>query len=225
MKSEKKKSVFETLSAINVNGHTESYPGQGGKILTYLSWAWAWEIGKKHYPDMTSTVYKNAEGLNYHHDGRTAWVETGITIEGIEHIEYLPILDNSNNSIPIARLNSWNVNNSIQRSLTKALARHGLAFYLYAGEDLPSIEVEANQAAKEAAEIKKAEQDAKDQNLVNQYIQTLDKALSKNDQSAVQEVFSEIADDNDRLKSRVYNGVQGDVKEFVTEVMTNQEAA
>lgn len=216
MKSEKKRSVFETLSAINVNEHKENK----GK-MTFLSWAWAWNEVKKLYPEMTTTVYENAEGLNYHHDGKTAWVKTGVTIEGQEYIEYLPIMDFHNASIPIERLSSTDVNKGIQRGLTKAIARHGLGFYIYAGEDLPEAEVEAANAA----EIEKAEQQVKDQNLVNQYIQKLDKALSEFDPSAVQEVFSEIADDNDRLKSRVYNGLQGDVKEFVTETMTNEEAA
>jgi hypothetical protein len=216
MKSEKKKSVFETLSAINVNEHKE----KKGK-MTFLSWAWAWNEVKKLYPEMTTTVYENAEGLNYHHDGKTAWVKTGVTIEGQEYIEYLPIMDFHNSSIPIERLSSTDVNKGIQRGLTKAIARHGLGFYIYAGEDLPEAEV----AAKNTAEIEKAEQEAKDQNLVNQYIQKLDKALSDFDPSAVQEVFSEIAEDKDRLKSRVYNGLQGDVKDFVTESMTNEEAA
>jgi len=216
MKSDKKKSVFETLSAINVNEHKE----KKGK-MTFLSWAWAWNEVKKLYPEMTTTVYENTEGLNYHHDGKTAWVKTGVTIEGQEYIEYLPIMDFHNSSIPIERLSSTDVNKGIQRGLTKAIARHGLGFYIYAGEDLPEAEV----AAKNTAEIEKAEQEAKDQNLVNQYIQTLDKALSDFDQSAVQEVFSEIAEDEDRLKSKVYNGLQGDVKEFVTEVMVSEEAA
>ena len=216
MKSEKKKSVFETLSAINVNEHKENK----GK-MTFLSWAWAWNEVKKLYPEMTTTVYENAEGFNYHHDGKTAWVKTGVTIEGQEYIEYLPIMDFHNASIPIERLSSTDVNKGIQRGLTKAIARHGLGFYIYAGEDLPEAEVEAANAA----EIAKAVQETSDQNLVNQYIQKLDKALSDFDPSAVQEVFSEIADDNDRLKSRVYNGLQGDVKEFVTESMTNEEAA
>ena len=137
---------------------------------------------------------------------------------------FTPIHFNSilfNKSIPIELLSSTDVNKGIQRGLTKAIARHGLGFYIYAGEDLPEAEV----AAKNTAEIEKAEQEAKDQNLVNQYIQTLDKALSDFDQSAVQEVFSEIAEDEDRLKSKVYNGLQGDVKEFVTEVMVSEEAA
>ena len=216
MKSEKTKSVFETLNAININELRK----EKGK-MSYLAWAYAWAEVKKLHPDMTSTVYENAEGLNYHHDGKTAWVKTGITIGGMEHIEYLPILSNNNTSIPLAKITSWNVNNSIQRSLTKAIARHGLGLYLYSGEDYPEEEVEANNAAA----IEQAEKVANDQNLVNTYIQKLDKALSDFDQSAVQEVFSEIAEDKDRLKSRVYNGLQGDVKEFVTESMTNEEAA
>mgnify|MGYP001589140440 FL=1 len=216
MKSEKTKSVFETLNAININELRK----EKGK-MSYLAWAYAWAEVKKLHPDMTSTVYENAEGLNYHHDGKTAWVKTGITIGGMEHIEYLPILSNNNTSIPLAKITSWNVNNSIQRSLTKAIARHGLGLYLYSGEDYPEEEVEANNAAA----IEQAEKVANDQNLVNTYIQKLDKALSDFDPSAVQEVFSEIAEDKDRLKSRVYNGLQGDVKEFVTESMTNEEAA
>ena len=35
------------------------------------------------------------------------------------------------------KLKSTDVNKAIQRSLTKAIARHGLGLYIYAGEDLP----------------------------------------------------------------------------------------
>ena len=130
-----KKSVFETLSAINVNEHTEKKNN-----LTYLSWAWAWAEVKKHYPDAQYTIYENANGMNYHTDGRTCWVKTGVTIEGLEHIEYLPVMDYKNASIPAERVTSFDVNKAIQRSLTKAAARHGLGLYIYAGEDLPEAE-------------------------------------------------------------------------------------
>jgi len=80
--------------------------------------------------------------LFYHRDHRSAWVKTGVTIEGIEHIEYLPVMDFRNNSIPLEKIQSTDVNKAIQRSLTKALARHGLGLYVYAGEDLPSVEKE-----------------------------------------------------------------------------------
>lgn len=130
------KSSFETLSNINVNDKVEKKNG-----LSYLSWAWAWQVVKKHYPQSTYTIYENNDGFNYHHDGMTAWVKTGVTIEGIEHIEYLPIMDYRNKSIPLTDLTSFHVNSSIQRSLTKAIARHGLGLYIYAGEDIPADEV------------------------------------------------------------------------------------
>lgn len=130
------KSVFETLNSINVNDKVEHIK-VGQRKLSYLSWAWAWAEVKKRYPNATYTIYENADGLNYHHDGITAWVKTGITINDIEHIEYLPVMNNYNKSIPLAELTSFDVNSSIQRSLTKAIARHGLGLYIYAGEDLP----------------------------------------------------------------------------------------
>ena len=137
MANTKKKSVFETLNAINVNGRTETKNG-----LTYLSWAWAWATAKEHYPEATYIIYEDADGLFYHRDHRSAWVKTGVTIEGIEHIEYLPVMDFRNNSIPLEKIQSTDVNKAIQRSLTKALARHGLGLYVYAGEDIPSVEKE-----------------------------------------------------------------------------------
>ena len=131
---------FNDLYAVNVNGHTEKKNG-----LTYLSWAWAWGEIKKRHPDATYTVYENADGWNYHTDGRTCWVKTGVTVNGIEHIEYLPVMDYKNKSIPVENVTSFDVNKAIQRSLTKACARHGLGLYIYAGEDLPEEEAAEKQ--------------------------------------------------------------------------------
>ena len=131
-------SVYQTLAAIDCSQHIEKKNG-----LTYLSWAWAWGILKEHYPTATYTVYENAQGCFYHTDGKTAWVKTGVTVEGIEHIEYLPVMDFKNKSIPVNNLTSFDVNKAIQRSLTKAVARHGLGLYIYAGEDLPEATKES----------------------------------------------------------------------------------
>ena len=127
-----KMSVFETLSKINVSEKVEKKNG-----LSYLSWAWAWAEVKKNYPKAQYKVYESIEKWNYHTDGGSAWVKTGVEIEGLEHIEYLPVMDYRNKSIPIERVSSFDVNKAIQRSLTKAIARHGLGLYIYAGEDLP----------------------------------------------------------------------------------------
>lgn len=130
--------VFNTLNAINVNEHTEKKNG-----LTYLSWAWAWGEVKKRYPDAFYTIYENSDGWLYHTDGRTCWVKTGVTISGMELIEYLPVMDFKNRSIPADAVTSFDVNKAVQRSLTKAIARHGLGLYIYAGEDLPEDDPDA----------------------------------------------------------------------------------
>lgn len=134
-----KKSVFETLNEINVNEHTEKKNG-----LTYLSWAWAWSEVKKKYPDANYIIYEstlpNGCVTNYFTDGKTCFVKTGVIINGLEHIEELPVMDFRNKSIPYESVTSFDVNKAIQRSLTKAVARHGLGLYIYAGEDLPEGE-------------------------------------------------------------------------------------
>ena len=132
---ENKKSVYGVLSAINVSEYTEKKNG-----LTYLSWAWAWAKVKENFPQATYKIYERENGCIYFDDGRTAWVKTGVEIEGLEYIEYLPIMDFKNQSIPLEKITSFDVNKAIQRSLTKAVARHGLGLYVYAGEDLPEEE-------------------------------------------------------------------------------------
>lgn len=130
---------FEQLAAINCSDKIEKKNN-----LSYLSWAWAWDKIKRLHPTAFYTVYENAAGLNYHTDGKTAWVKTGVTVDVdgtmVEHIEYLPVMDFKNKSIPVENLTSFDVNKAIQRSLTKAVARHGLGLYIYAGEDLPEGE-------------------------------------------------------------------------------------
>lgn len=129
---DEKNNYFIALNSIDVSDKTEKKAG-----LTYLSWAWSWGELKKRHPDATYTVYENADGWAYHTDGKTCWVKTGVTVNGIEHIEYLPVMDTRNRSIPVGNVTSFDVNKAIQRSLTKAVARHGLGLYIYAGEDLP----------------------------------------------------------------------------------------
>lgn len=155
-------STFSVLNAINVNGHTEKKNG-----LTYLSWAWAWAEVKKNYPDAQYTIYESRDGWNYFTDGRTCWVKTGVTINGLEHIEYLPVMDHRNASISAERVTSFDVNKAIQRSLTKACARHGLGLYIYAGEDLPEEEAE-DRAFKPNTAMKKAKTEKRIQDIADE---------------------------------------------------------
>lgn len=109
--------------------------------LTYLPWAIAWSEIKKRYPKSYYTVYETPEGCFYFTDGRTCWVKTGVTVvfddgSALEHIERLPVMNNRNASIKAEEVTSMDANKAIQRSLTKAAARHGVGLYIYAGEDI-----------------------------------------------------------------------------------------
>ena len=128
---EEKKNIFKELSSISIKGKTD----KKGKY-DYLSWATAWSLIKTEYPDAQRKVYESEHtGLNFFTDGKTAYVKVGITINGMEHIDYLPVMDYRNNSIPMEKINSMDVNTAIQRSTAKAIAMHGLGLSLWIGED------------------------------------------------------------------------------------------
>ena len=128
----KQNNYFEELAKVNIKDKVEK---KGN--FDYLSWANAWAFIKLRYPNAQRTVYEDqATGLNFFTDGRTAYVKVGITINDIEHIDYLPIMDFRNNSIRIEKITSMDVNTAIQRSTAKAVAMHGLGLSLWVGEDV-----------------------------------------------------------------------------------------
>jgi hypothetical protein len=157
------KSVFQTLNEVGYGQDVEQKNN-----FSYLSWANAWTYLKKFYPNAQRKVYEHEHtGLNYFSDGTTAYVKVGIIIEGLEHIDYLPIMDYRNQSIQLAKITSSDVNKSIQRSTAKAIAMHGLGIQLWTGEDIPEMVMEspiktekeavsANKSTKGSATPKKA---------------------------------------------------------------------
>lgn len=164
------KSVFEQLSALNLSSKVEK---RGN--LSYLSWATAWAECKKLFPDMTRTVYESETGMNYFSDGATAWVKVGVTINGLEYIDYLPVMNHVNKSIPLASLTSFDVNKTIQRSTVKALALHGLALNIYAKEDFPEATdgTPAKVVAKPAGKIALVVGDANWEKVVNYVVDNI----------------------------------------------------
>ena len=162
--AETKKSAFEVLNAINVNGHTETKDA-GGTKLTYLSWAWAWAEVKKVYPEATYEIIK-FDGIPYVFDPMTGYmVYTTVTINGITHEMWLPVMDGNNKAMKaepyqvqtkyktftVNAATMFDINKAIMRCLTKNLAMFGLGLYIYAGEDLPEdAENDQEQPAKTA---------------------------------------------------------------------------
>lgn len=128
-------STFKKLSKINVNKNTE----KKGKF-TYLSWAWAWSELMKVDPDATSIVYHDKNtNMPYFASNAGVMVKVGVTVDGVEHINYLPVMDMRNKTIPTDKVTMFDVNKAIQRATVKAIALHGLGLYIYAGEDLPDV--------------------------------------------------------------------------------------
>lgn len=129
-------SVYTRLNSIDVRSRVRSK----GKV-DYISWADAWHMLMTEYPDSTRKVYKDeATGLNFFSDGRTAYVEVGVTVKGTEHVVDLPVMDFRNNSIPVDKMTSFDVNKTVQRALVKAIAMHGLGLQLWTKEDLYDVD-------------------------------------------------------------------------------------
>ena len=131
------KNIFESLNNVDL---TEKVKSKNN--LTYLPWSSAWSEVKRRYPDANFRIIPEVidEGGNtrpWHDDGKTGWVEVGVTIDGQEIIETLAIMDFKNKSITADQITSVDANKSIKRCLVKACAMHGLGLYIYEGEELP----------------------------------------------------------------------------------------
>ena len=144
-----KKSVFETLSAINVNEHIKK---KGG--LSYLSWPFAWGTLQEYYP---LSSYEFIDPVFYS-DG-TCEVKVNVTVEEVTRSITLPVMDHRNNAIP--NPTSRHISDSRMRCLVKCIAIFGLGLYIFAGEDIPQEETRENlaQAEKEAQEKEKQQAD------------------------------------------------------------------
>ena len=161
--------MFEKLSAINVNEHTEDKNG-----LTYLSWTWAWSEIKKQCPDATYEIEKFENNLPYVYDENTGYmVFTKMTIDKQTYEMWLPVMDGNNKAMlnhpykykvkeykdgkwtggylekTVEVASMFDINKTIMRCLVKNIAMFGLGIYIYAGEDMPEgYEISKEEAKK-----------------------------------------------------------------------------
>lgn len=156
---------FVKLFSIDFKDHVE-VKKSGNTELKYVSWAYAWAEVKKLYPSASYEV-KKFNGLPYVYDPITGFmVYTSVTIEGVSHEMWLPVLDGTNKAMKavpytyttpkweynqqtrrrekvgmeertVEAASMFDVNKAIMRCLVKNLAMFGLGLYVYAGEDLP----------------------------------------------------------------------------------------
>ena len=127
------KTSWEILSAVDVGSKIEKKNG-----LSYLSWAWG--VLKQHFPYATFEKHTAPNGMPYFMDNQGyAFVKVTVRLNygaANDITEMLPVLDHRNKAIQAP--NAFDVNNALQRCLTKAIAYHGLGHYIYAGEDVPA---------------------------------------------------------------------------------------
>lgn len=143
---------FKVLNNINVSEKIEKKQN-----LSYLSWTWAWQETKKHYPNAKYGIIKNEKGLPYFYDENTGYmVFTWVEIEGVRHDMWLPVLSNNSNKamknepytydtkynkgLQVESATMFDINKSLMRCLTKNLAMFGLGLYVFSGEDMPEEE-------------------------------------------------------------------------------------
>jgi hypothetical protein len=121
------------LLKLNVNEHTEK---KGN--LTYLSWAWAWAEALKADPKANFKVLMFGDKCYMDING-TAMVWVTVTLFEKPVTCQLPVMDNRNKAI--TNPDAFQINTAIMRCMTKALSLHGLGLYIYAGDDLPEVDV------------------------------------------------------------------------------------
>jgi len=122
---------YLNLRSIPVRKHFEK---KGG--LDYLSWAKAWDMLKRNYPNAEYWVVRDEtnNNCNYFTNSNSGWVTVVVSVEHIEHSIDLAIMDHRNKAIAKNEITSVDVMNTIQRALTKAVAMHGLGIIAWTGE-------------------------------------------------------------------------------------------
>ena len=127
----KQVNYFTELDQVDVTNHIE----KKGKF-SYLSWAFAVRELKKRHPSATWTIHEYGEdGVPFIRTECGFFVKVSVIVNGVEMTQVHPVLDHQNKAVTAP--NAFQINTSIQRCLTKAIALHGLGIHLYAGEDLP----------------------------------------------------------------------------------------
>lgn len=137
------KAIWETLSAVDCTDHVEQKNG-----LSYLSWAWAWGMLMKYFPDAQYQFHEHEM-----HNDLTVTVHCSIRIGEVERSMWLPVMDYKNRAIQDP--NAREISDTRMRCLVKCIAMFGLGHYIYAGEDLPDA------GKSEKAEKEKAEKEEK----------------------------------------------------------------
>ncbi len=127
---------YTELRKINVNNYIERKNG-----LAYLSWSWA--VDQLLQLD-ESASWEYSEPRFF---GETMMVFCTVHAFGKSRTAQLPVMDFRNKAVH--NPDAFSVNTAMQRCLAKAISLHGLGMYIYAGEDLPMVEMKEDKVNKQ----------------------------------------------------------------------------
>ena len=127
---------YTELRQINVNDYIERKNG-----LAYLSLSWAVDH-LQQLDEIASWEYAVPRIF-----GETMMVFCTVHAFGKSRTAQLPVMDFRNKAIH--NPDAFSVNTAMQRCLAKAISLHGLGMYIYAGEDLPMVEMKEENTKKE----------------------------------------------------------------------------
>lgn len=145
-----KKSVFETLSIVDVRHITSNKQGQ-----KYISWSDCWNGIKQIYPTARYEVLENKDELPYFESSMGIFVKVKVTIEDETQQMIMPVLDSINKAMKseqysymtkkgertVNACTSFDINTSIMRAVVKCCALFGFGLNVYRGQDLPNPEL------------------------------------------------------------------------------------
>jgi len=191
--TETKESVFETLSKIDVSNHVDVIKMKSGFNPKYVSWSWAWNYVKSHYPDTPTPKFEkfpemvlktHLQEYNTKYGKRykkvvDSWEMTGRAVPYLTtttgtmvtctvHVDGKDYTESlyvmDNSNNAVIDPDQAQINKTQKRCLVKALAMAGLGLNLYAGEDLPMGDIsEQDKKKQEALEKAKRAKEKADQ--------------------------------------------------------------
>lgn len=180
--TEKKQSVFETLSKIDVSNHIDVIPMNKGFSPKYVSWSWAWNYIKAKYPDTPTPKFETFPEMVLKTHKQSFKTKYGTMYKKIvddweitdRYVPYLTTTTGTmvtctveidgqkyteslyvmdNKNKAVIDPDQSQINKTQKRCLVKTLAMAGLGLNLYAGEDLPMGDI--SEKDEKQAEAKK----------------------------------------------------------------------
>lgn len=137
--------IFKQLNALDITPYLKTK-----QSMKYLPWSQCYTILSTHFDNWNYDPIKTPEGLLYFNDGKTCWVETSITIEGITRNEHLAVMDYRNAAVSVEDVRMTDVQKSIKRCFVKNAALFGLGLSLWVNEDYSELGRQAKEAKDKA---------------------------------------------------------------------------